>query len=644
MLNHDVLFLVFLELSIRDTRCVRQTYEVCRSFNLVTHTRSLWLTRLRRLIANKVPVPCYVENYEQLDTSTLEYLVHRMTFEPTNGEGTYPATLAKFNLALSVTWLRLVAGNWLFVAASNNCESKLSCYDLSDPSTSGTAHVYLPSRVTTGKAEIQNGEIIVALGLEAQIVLIVTLSKHNDNNVIRELARLERSSHVLMLSGAFVGCGARDGVNVPHLYRWRDDTILAIEPPPGGLDVPSRRSVPHSMVTWGTKLIIVRSHCIELYDMVQQTISFSSIIETSSISEVAACPSSSNLSHPLQLVALSAQGIDVISLTSGHKGEVSLTRETLVQPPVPPRIPESEFFSGQPEIEHPLMYGLCVGASCQRMLWISAGNAAVRFFRHPLQIFQRSIEPHPDEPSSGIAIFGDLEDPDTPALYGLGILDFDEVLGLMVIGDCFGDVTVFDFSTPKNYVAYPRLTADMAKPYGSFVSALPSNPVPTASKTKWGQDHLDLDSSWKVAHPDIILGSVWHWHGVPGDFAWLVQNMLGFPGEVILQAYRFDTESESEELGTDVILRVGQRYLGYSSHQEPHWYSWPLGTTDFDILPGHGASAQAPTCETASAIKAMFHWFIFIELSGDAWPPFNRWKKLRGRGGKIPGIPDHEPI
>ncbi|KAF7292969.1 F-box domain-containing protein [Mycena indigotica] len=635
MLNHDILFLVFLELPIGDIGRIRQ---VCRIFNSVTRTRSLWITLLNRLLDSGAVIPQYLGKLETLPVSTVEHLVRRLTHDAeTNPEDTYPATLLQLRLTLSVTWLRLVAGNWLFVAASNEFESNLYCYDLS---VGGKTSACLPGRVKTGKAEIQNGEIVLALGLgpEVQMVLVVTLRKHEGSDVLCELARLESSSHVLMLSGDIIGCAVRDGVNTPHLYCWREDKIIDVPPPPGGLDVPARRSVPHSILTWKDNLVIVRSHCLELYDMHLESVSFSKIVETSPIFEVQVYSSSP---ESLKLFVVSGKGIDMLSLICHPDETIHVERYTLIHPPTPPPQPENEFGYEFEPISHPLLYGLCVGASSQRILWISAADASVRSYRYPLHISSRLIT-HPPGDDTEQLLFVDFEDPDAPALYGVPAIDFDDVLGLVAIGNCFGELSVLDFSTTKNAVQHPRLTADFAV-QPSVPKLLPSASVysnpgteTTGCRPNWGNDGLTFDAAWKAPSACSWFGAHHAWDGTPSCLAWVIEYAYGFPGEALPQGYKDDDDGDSGH--HTVIFRIGQRYFYFRNYEDPILFSWPLGRrTNLDLSSPNKddtIDAQFPTSETAQVSRDMYEWFLLREKHGDGFARRNRWQELEARGGR----------
>lgn len=149
----------------------------------------------------------------------------------------------------------VVAGTWLFVASSDNHSSKISCWDLSmvfrgfiEP----LAEAYLPGQVKTGKLEVQDSGIVLAVEYVYQStskfvavmyyrspsVHIITLRQRSGRHAFCELARIEDFSHVLMLRGDIVGCGLRRGAILPHIVNWKDNRIFNIPPGP---DIPGRR-------------------------------------------------------------------------------------------------------------------------------------------------------------------------------------------------------------------------------------------------------------------------------------------------------------------------------------------------------------------------------------------------------------------
>ncbi|KAF7319514.1 hypothetical protein HMN09_00290600 [Mycena chlorophos] len=465
-----------------------------------------------------------------------------------------PATLVRLDLSLSVTWVQLVAGTWLFVASSNDRESKLSCYDLAVKPTQGTTHAYLPGRVRTAKAEIQEDGVVLALGLahEAQAVYVVTLRKPESEtpNVFCQLAQLQGSSHVLMLSGNFVGCAVRGGLNIPHLFNWRTGVVYEMEPPPGGLDLPARRSVPHLMVLWGDQLVVVRTNHLEIYDIRHdtRTASFSQVIEVSGIWEVSVCSPVDAPPQSLSFVAISPAGIEMLSL---HKLDdtIQLDQSVLVQMPTRPEPGTRRL----PAIEHPLICSLRVGASGRRMLWISAAEASADALKYPLRLFQAPITTGTTTENHHLC--STFENDEDPALWGVASLDFDDALGLVTVANVFGELAVFDYGSEPPFREH-RWTKDLACSPGPLpprLSSVSEITVPQLQSLNSSKDPIPLNtlpalrrsmtdeemcqSRWCLARPPLRnhFPSEYLWAGTPCDDAWLLNHAYDQPTPAYLE-------------------------------------------------------------------------------------------------------------
>ncbi|KAF7292960.1 hypothetical protein MIND_01195200 [Mycena indigotica] len=653
-LNNDVLLLICLELPLDSVHSLRQ---VSRVFDAITRVRSLWLTFLRRILNKNGLTPSYLGHHEDLDTPVLERLVQRLgNFADKWGSDPTPispATLIKYNTSLSVTWLKLVAGNWLFVASSDEEKSKISCYDLSVATLNEAAHAYLPGRVRTGQVEIKTGSIVLALGLESECaaVHILTLCKVSGRRVFCELARFQGSTHVLMLSGSLVGCAIRNGSNVPHLCDWTSHVTYEIAAPPDGLDIPSRRTVPHKMLLWQTKLVIIRSSEIELYDVTvgtdTTTVSFDTTISTPSIWEAERCFPPGRSSDALHILALSSRGLELIMLTA-YSGQVEYHQDPLLE--AGPRILEPDESASWDDF--PMFFGLHIGGSGQRVLWISAAEATI-FSENPhLRLCQGALPPtfSGDTAMQQLSTtFADMED---PAIWGVASIDFDDALGIVVIGNCFGELTVYDFASERP-IHHPPLFVDMterAEPLPTVLPLehLPLNKLPaphyrmsdielaSSRASRWGQDNINAFGNWKKPMCTIRHGfsSQHFWEGVPCDFGWVLDHVYGFPGEVLLQSIIYQWDAEGEE----IIFRIGDRYLLVTTEKEEHYLSWSLDPGRFTYQPNHPQSCvpQLPTCETARAVQTLYARFLSDERNGRGRPARDRWVELVARGGKPP--------
>ncbi|KAF7319509.1 hypothetical protein HMN09_00290000 [Mycena chlorophos] len=636
-LNDDIIQLICLETPVKGILSFRQ---VSRRFNLLTRIRATWMILLQRLLSEGAHVPHYLGPAGALGGEVLEKLVLRLTAlcAATGSVGdssvAYPAILPVSKLPLSVTWLRLVAGNWLFVAASDRVESQLLCYELSNLS-SDVARTYLPGRVKTGRTEIQEGRVILALALgpEDEEIRVITLRKDSGGrNRFSELSRLPGSSHVLFLSGDLVGCAMLEGLSVPHLYDWKLNVVIDISAPSDGWDIPPRRAVPHLMTIWTNKLVIVRAAWVEVFDVHDdKRITFRKRIDTVSMWEVDVCVPAKSCSDSLYLLAITPDGIELLTLEE-LDGDVHLRHSSLVNNPDP--IPMVLDDDGEPEIIHhtlsyPVLYGLHVGSSGQKMAWISAHEASDTNSaqRRPLCLYSAPIPLGTDTLN---ATYTRFESAAGPALWGTPCFDFDDALGVMVIGDCFGEVAVLDCATSDPGIT--RLTPDIAGHASSQTSLLSTEPVPmnllpsiypgmpdveapSSRASRWNKDNLDIYEPWRQAvyssSEEFFFVSQARWEGVPCDKAWMLEHMYGVPGEVLPQATTYEPEMGWDNL----ILRIGRRFFlralflpGYDGPAT--LFSWPKDTVDpfnHPIQVGdEGCQEMDPVCRTALAA----HWAL----------------------------------
>ncbi|KAJ7860488.1 hypothetical protein B0H14DRAFT_2745071 [Mycena olivaceomarginata] len=555
-LGEYLVSLVCLELSLADITSLRQT---CRSLCTATRTKILWIYILER--QNDQILPSYLKDYEQLDSATLEALVRRVSHlaHKWETENLTPILSWGLNLPQSITWLRLVTGRWLFVASSDSCTSKISCWDLSSVfqgSIEPLAEVYLRDQAKTGQVEVQESGIVLALGLgpESHAVHIITLRKYQGRRVFAELCRIEGSSHVLMLRSDLVACALRYGDAAP-LYNKLDD-------------IPCRRSVPHLMTIWNNTLVILRKN---------SSIAFAKLIETPTIWEAAVCasPSTSSIKNvpPLRLITISPIGTEMcvieddILAPDGGATCSNLCLDRRPQHYDPERLP---------------WYRLCVGEAGRRSLRISID---LHEWKAPSFVYS-SVPPSsyfgvaPSSIQTPRITWSD-ESPDPPALWAIPAIDFDEALGFTVVGNLFGELVIYDHSgqDPGRCADLAPDFTDQETPVPPLLPTTPLNPeLPVAPDlvsdpygrnylVTWSQDNLDLDDQWSTTWfvPGItVYPSLDEWHGTPGDLAWMLEHAYGFPGRVLPQAFQDDPLTDGNN---NIIFRLGTRYFSYRSDE-----------------------------------------------------------------------------
>ncbi|KAJ6578629.1 hypothetical protein DFH09DRAFT_1276133 [Mycena vulgaris] len=229
-----------------------------------------------------------------------------------------------------------------------------------------------------------------------------------------------------------------------------------------------------------------------------------------------------------------------------------------------------------------------------------------------------------------------------PAIWAYPSIDIDATLGYTVIGNCFGELAVYD-CVGSDPTAGCGLAADFTVQQTGVLPFLSGAPIPlglriaprrplgpTASDeslTHWVKDDLHLDRScWCT---DFLYGiyTDWDmWQGALGDNAWLLDHAHGFPAPPIPQAHAEDGETDQN----CVLLRSGNRYLANG---------YPLRSFALGQLPGtHGlglyAAEQPCLRPTAYTDASIFHRMWYQEYRGNGGR--NRWIEQQERGGGRP--------
>ncbi|KAJ6451489.1 hypothetical protein C8R47DRAFT_301770 [Mycena vitilis] len=626
-LEEELVLLICLELPLTDITSLRQ---VCRTLCDATRAKILWINILTRRACGDL-LPRYLKGYDLLGSIELEALVRRALRLAHKWETGNLAPVNSWRLYLpqSITWLRLVNGTWLFVASSDTDSSKISCWELSmlfQGYAEPLAEAFLPGQVKTAKLEVQASGIVIALGLGGgcSSVHVITLRQHLGRHVFCELSRIENSTHVLMLRGNFIGCALRHGVGIPHIIDWTDTRIYDISPPPGGLDTPGRRNVPHLMTMWNGFVVVLRKTALEFYTVpsTSDPIMFVKFIKTPTIWEAVVCnsvsPSSAD-TPPLRLVVITPVGI-----------EICVIEDHMLRMPDDTPTCLNFCLAQAPQLLHcrdPL-YRLCVTENGRRSLWLSIDEQETVHDPHVVYTTIPELPCDTEMPR----ISWTNNPPDQLALWGTPLIDFDDALGLTVIGNCFGELAVHDQDG-----RYPERCGGLAMDFTvqptTALHFLPTMPVSLglspnatgASKPeepdsfvilRWSQDPLILDESWSTNWLSPYPG-YYHWEqwlGVPCDIAWLLEHAYGFPEPAIPQAFSEDLDNCRQHL----LFRSGQR--------EPE-----IG--HFHVQDAQPESEMRRTARTEGNIyRTMFSREIHPTYPGEVRR--NRWEEQAARAGR----------
>ncbi|KAJ7816525.1 hypothetical protein B0H14DRAFT_2844671, partial [Mycena olivaceomarginata] len=614
----------------------------CRTLCRATRAKILWVYVLERQKHKEGKFLPYMKRYDLLDSAALEALACRVSRLDMKWKTGVLSPTCDWGLHLpqSITWLRLVAGAWLFVASSDNHVSKISCWALASVFQGfkePLAEAYLPGQVKTGKLEVQESGVVLALGLgpESPAVHILTLRKHAAGHAFSELHRIEGSSHVLMLCENLLGCALRDGAIVLHLVNWKENRIHDIP----GLDVSGHRSVPHLMTIRKKFLVILRRNALQVYILssvldgpylLVQQVEIPTVWEAAVISK--ASPDTS-----LSLIVLSPAGLEMcvvnLSMLPVLDDQPVFVRFSLCK-----KTPNSA--TSEP------WYRLCVGETGRRSLWISATDIAGP------QFIYTNVPPHPSHNEEPAISWTHDGSPDQPALWALPVLDIDEALGLTVIGNCFGELAIYDHvgGHPEKCTG---LALDFTDQQTSSSSLMPTLPIPLnlsvvppcfdtptepdpSMVPGWSQDDIDLGDVWRKDWvSEYSRGYVtWdEWQGVPFDFAWILEHAYGFPGKIIPQAYM----DEDLHCFQHVLFRLGNRYLVFTGNapMDEQLKSWPVYPATrnrlFKLI-----LAQPEVCTRRTAITERIVYKISYneEMWGEETEKKNRLVEQAERGGR----------
>ncbi|KAF8155294.1 hypothetical protein K438DRAFT_1862551, partial [Mycena galopus ATCC 62051] len=510
----------------------------CRSFSRATKAKALWICILERLIREECNVlPTYMKGYDLVDSGALEALACRV---------------ARLDIHFKAGVLKVSFWNFKLLSVFSGCKEPLAL-----------AEAYLPGQVKTAKSEVQYSGIVLALGLcsRSQAVHMLTLRKHSGGHAFSALDRIDGSSHVLMLCGDLVGCASRNGTIVPHIINWKTHEVHIVPE----LDVPGRRSVPHLMTIRKNLLIMVRTNTLQFYTL-DPVITLLKAVEIPTVWEAAVCnPISTPSPDPsLQMIFLSAVGIEMcvvdLDVLSRLDDQPICVRRTLAERP--PNLSRDEPW-----------YRLCAGETGRRNLWISAERD---FSPGPHFIYMENDKP---------GIIWTIDDPDQPALWALLVLDIDEALGFTVIGNCFGELYDRAGGYPEKWSG---LGLEFADQESLIFSPAPTQPISlglpivpprvaemdtgydSSMTAGWGSDDIDLRSVWSKDWDPQLTDDYYpysaRWQGIPTDAAWMLEHAYGLPGSVIPQAHMEEDFFSLSRL----LLRVGTRYLVFTSNTDPH--------------------------------------------------------------------------
>lgn len=105
---------------------------------------------------------------EDLNAHEMETLTHHILSIRHHNLSPSRPRIVRFDQTRNVTWLRLVRGSWLLVAASDKKASSLSLWKLSDILQNGSdasplSEAFLPAPVRDDAIDVEDGTLRVAV-------------------------------------------------------------------------------------------------------------------------------------------------------------------------------------------------------------------------------------------------------------------------------------------------------------------------------------------------------------------------------------------------------------------------------------------------------------------------------------------------
>lgn len=223
------------------------------------------------------------------------------------------------------------------------------------------------------------------------------------------------------------------------------------------------------MTIWSGFLIILRKNTLEFYTLSllnNNSITFVKLLKTPTIWEAVVCNSvSTSLPGvpPLRLIAISPVGI-----------ELCVVEHHMLAPLDADPICPSFRLAQLPQHSEYSPYRLCIGETGRRSLWVSPLEELTD---GPCLVYTSVPILPSDTEMPRISWINDQ--PDQLALWGIPVIDFDDALGLTVIGNCFGELAVYDHDG-----RYPELCGDLATDFTDQPSAIPPL-LPTVNVAKY---------------------------------------------------------------------------------------------------------------------------------------------------------------
>lgn len=461
-LGDDLLLEILSLLSPVELINLRKT---CKYLSLVSRERYLWNHLLRRDVAGRsIPLPHYRRAASELSSSQLETLTRHALHSASPSRS---PVVTRFDQGRSVTWLRLVHGQYVLVAHNKSGESTIALYSVLEiqngsgkPVPIATAR--LPGVVSSGELDVQEDQVVLSLCFQSpqRMISVMSLRRRGTELGFIELARFDGVSHIRCLRGALIGCGVRGDANLPCVLDWTTGKLCTLPPSP----VADGRVA--AMALRDELCVVARSNVLSIYALASgEATLLQDLHFDHALGSVAFAPASASAAAPgagLQLLITSHGGLHVYSVQRDASGAFvsrAVAQEALKQ---------SAVLAGAPQLPR-------VGGSAAHVAW---AKTPASFFDREARLFvarvvapaagavpcagtaqeataapreDKDAEPAPvpaPVPESRLEVLVDCKHARLPGLHAMPVMDFDDGVGIIVLGNALGELALCTYGAP----------------------------------------------------------------------------------------------------------------------------------------------------------------------------------------------------
>ncbi|KAI0075238.1 hypothetical protein K474DRAFT_1773431 [Panus rudis PR-1116 ss-1] len=502
VIPEDILLQIAASLGVSDVQNLRHT---CRQWHAATTIKQLWVQLLRRDIRNShaTHVPTYCRPIDTLSSKETETLVMhclRTLQNMSTPQGKEFWKVIPLSQPRSVTWVKLVLGQWLLFASSDLVSSKLTlcslATDRSKHEVSVACQVSLRAPVADGLVEVQDGQMVIALYLRGRPSSIDVLCARSHGKQIRivRVSECSYAAHIRFLCGEWIGFALYREISLPHVVNWKTNTVHALYPRPGfqGCCLGMAMDKGHLAVLMPRRLEIHTktgsSPMFRLWRAIEIPVrKIGSAVLSRVPSNLSANEHPASLTPSFRIIITCEQGLylyDVhVDVSRGYL-ELSLRWHN---PPFKDR--NYTMYPVKPQF----------ASTVNTFSWLEA--ASYDHERYP-RFAAATVPVGSSEPSFRFS----MKDPDEGTQYAVGVRDYDEGRGAAVFGNAFGELVVYVFSGRSSPVLHSCFLQAKFLPSrrretllsDSTLRSIPAPPFPYAGSRNGEEEHLQhLFAIWR---------------------------------------------------------------------------------------------------------------------------------------------------